>query len=133
VPGTLLAPSDDRGTDWDWREYSVNRPAAASTAAAGRQIARLRARGPWRAHRSLGDHEGHGYGPVGPGGYGFKPGMTWEFLSVAMTAVPRGAVGELNQNGAPPAICPGVQMNCLVIMKVQAGFCTQARTPVRSA
>jgi hypothetical protein len=67
------------------------------------------------------------------GDYGFKPTMTWEFLSVTMTAVPYGAVGELNQNGAPPATCPGVQMNCLVIMKVQAGFCTQARTPVRSA
>ncbi len=51
--------------------------------------------------------------------------MTSEFLSVTMTAVARGAVGELNQNGAPPAICPGVQMDCLVIMTVQAGFCTQ--------
>jgi hypothetical protein len=27
----------------------------------------------------------------------------------------------LNQNGAPAATCPGVQMNCLVIMN--AGFC----------
>jgi hypothetical protein len=96
--------------------------------------ARLRARGPRRAHRSLGGHEGQDYGPDRTAGdYGFKPRMTWEFLSVAMTAVPRGAAGELNQNGAPPATCPGVQMNCLVIMKVQAGCCTQARTPVRSA
>jgi len=29
--------------------------------------------------------------------------MIWEFSSVAMTAVPRGAAGQLNQNGAPLA------------------------------
>jgi len=52
---------------------------------------------------------------------------------VAMTAVPCGATGALNQNDAPPAICPGVQMNCVVIMKVQVGSAAQARTPVRSA
>jgi hypothetical protein len=59
--------------------------------------------------------------------------MIWEFFRVAMTIVPDGAVGALNQNGAPAVICPGVQMNCLLIMKVQAWSCTQARTPVRWA
>ena len=59
--------------------------------------------------------------------------MIWEFLRVAMTVVPGGATGALNQNEAPPVICPGVQRNCLVIMKVQVGSCAHARTPVRSA
>ena len=41
---TMLAPSDDKATDSDWRQYSVNRPATASTATAGRQAARARVR-----------------------------------------------------------------------------------------
>jgi hypothetical protein len=40
----MLAPSEDTATDSDCRQYSVNRPATASTIAAVRQAVRARVR-----------------------------------------------------------------------------------------